>query len=179
MSAGKCWVIAGLFVILTCGSASAISITDALRRAESGDHNAQSYLGYLFLCGKIVEKDAEKARYWYERVLEQPNADAKIVAHAKLILGMLYRSGKGGVQCYKTAMDCFLAAAKQGYTDAHINIGLLYAQGLGVEKDYDKALYWWSLAAEKGHPRASLYVASLKKTPPAILKGGGVISKVH
>lgn len=142
----------------------ALSTKDAFARAKKGDYNAQSYVGHLFLCGKGVDKDPEKARYWYQKVLEQPDADARIVAHSNLMLGLLYKSGKGGVQCYQTAMKCFLTAAAQGYTDAHINIGLLYAHGLGVEKDYNKALFWWNLAAEKGHPGADRYVAALKNT---------------
>ncbi len=152
-----------LFVLSCSGSVYAVTPAEALQKAEGGDHDAQSYLGYLYLCGKGVEKDAAKARYWYQKVVAHPGADARLVAHSQLVLGMLYRSGKGGKQCYSTALQCFLEAADQDYTEAHINIGLLFAEGLGVKKDYEKALYWWELAAEKGHPRAPRYVASLKK----------------
>jgi hypothetical protein len=134
-----------------------------LNRAEHGDYNAQCYIGHLYLSGKGVEQDFEKARYWYQKVIDQNGADAKIIAHANFIMGVLYESGKGGKQCYKTAMQCFQIAAKQGYTDAHINIGLLYAKGLGVNRDYQQALYWWRLAAEKGHPTAPRYVHQLRQ----------------
>lgn len=136
---------------------------DILVKAEQGDCNAQSYIGHLYLSGKGVEQDFEKARYWYERVIHQEGADAKIIAHANLVLGVLYNTGKGGKQCYKTAVQCFQNAAEQGYTDAHINIGLMYAKGLGVKKDYRKALFWWQLAEEKGHPTAAGYVKELKE----------------
>lgn len=134
-----------------------------LKKAEQGDHNVQCYLGHLYLSGKGVEQDFVKAKYWYQRVVDQQGADAKIIAHANFVLGMLYSSGKGGNQNYREAMQCFQNAAEQGYTDAHINIGLLYARGLGVSRDYKKALYWWNLAAEKGHPTAPAYVLKLKK----------------
>jgi uncharacterized protein len=134
-----------------------------LNKAEQGDFNTQCYIGHLYLSGKGVEQDFEKARYWYQRVIDQEGADAKIVAHANFIMGVLYKSGKGGKQCYKTAMQCFQIAAKQGYTDAHINIGLLYAKGLGVKRDYQQTLFWWQLAAEKGHPTAPRYVYQLEK----------------
>lgn len=134
-----------------------------VERAELGDCNAQSYLGHAYLSGKGIDRDFAKARYWYQRVIDQPGADAKIVAHANLVLGVLYNSGKGGEQSYTTAVQCFRQAAEQGYTDAHINIGLMYAKGLGVKKDYGKALYWWQLAAEKGHPTAAEYVKELKE----------------
>lgn len=136
---------------------------DLRDKAESGDFNAQCFIGHMYLSGKGVDQDFEKARYWYKRVIEQAGADAKIVAHANLVLGVLFNTGKGGKQCYKTAMQCFENAAQQGYTDAHINIGLMYAKGLGVKKDFQKALYWWQLAEEKGHPTAASYVIELKK----------------
>lgn len=136
---------------------------DLLDKAEHGDFNAQCYIGHMYLSGKGVEQDFEKARYWYQRVVDQVGADAKIIAHANLVLGVLFNSGKGGKQCYKTALQCFINAAQQGYTDAHINIGLMYAKGLGVPKDLQKALYWWQLAEEKGHPSAAAYVLQLKK----------------
>lgn len=143
--------------------ALATSPEDLVRKAEQGDHNVQCYLGHLYLAGKGVEQDFARAKYWYQRVVEQQGADAKIVAHANFVLGMLHSSGKGGKQNYREAMQCFQIAARQGYTDAHINIGLLYAKGLGVSRDYRKALYWWNLAAEKGHPTAPIYVLRLKK----------------
>jgi hypothetical protein len=136
---------------------------DLLQRAEQGDHNVQCYLGHMYLSGKGVEQDFARAQYWYQKVVEQQGADAKIVAHANFVLGMLYSSGKGVKQDYREALQCFQNAAKQGYTDAHINIGLLYAKGLGVKQDYQKALYWWELAAKKGHPTAPIYVLKLKK----------------
>lgn len=152
--------LALLFLSASQGSAGCPDTI--LNRAEHGDCTAQSYIGHLYLSGKGVAQDFEKARYWYQRVIDQPGADAKIIAHANLVMGILYNTGKGGRQCYKTALQCFRNAAEQGYTDAHINLGLMYAKGLGVQKDYRLALYWWQLAEEKKHPSAANYVKELK-----------------
>lgn len=154
-----------LFVICTFTSQGVAGSPESfLHRAEQGDSDAQCYLGHLYLSGKGgVTKNFEKAKYWYGKVIDNEGADAKIVAHANFVMGRLYASGKGVIQNYKTALQCFKIAAKQGYTDAHINIGLLYAKGLGVSKDYQQALYWWELAALKGHPTAPGYVRQLKK----------------
>ncbi|MDK9709352.1 MAG: sel1 repeat family protein [Desulforhopalus sp.] len=149
--------------VLPVSSVFANNPEDLFARAEAGDFNAQCFIGHMYLSGKGLEQDFEKARFWYERVRDQQGADAKIVAHANLVLGVLYNSGKGGKQCSRTALQCFENAAEQGYTDAHINIGLIYAKGLGVPKDLRKALYWWQLAEEKGHPSAAKYVFELKK----------------
>lgn len=162
----------GITIIVLCGvllstlrveAAVTADTMEILSRAENGDYNAQCYLGHLYLSGKGGEQDFEKARYWYQRVIDQEGADAKIVAHAHLVLGVLFNSGKGGKTCHKTALRCFETAAKQGYTDAHINLGLMYAKGIGVAKDLQQALYWWRLAEEKGHPTAATYVRQLKK----------------
>lgn len=155
-------VVAAAVLLMISPCFAALS-RDLVERAEKGDCNAQSYLGHVYLSGKGVDRDFGKARYWYQRVIAQPGADAKIVAHANLVMGVLYNSGKGGEQSYATAVQCFQQAAEQGYTDAHIHIGLMYAKGLGVKKDYDKALYWWQLAERKGHPTAAEYVKELKE----------------
>lgn len=152
-----------LVLTLFTGVAKAACSPELVNRAESGDYNAQCYLGHLYLSGKGGEQDFEKARYWYQRVIDQVGADAKIVAHAHLVLGMLFNSGKGGKLCHITAKKCFETAAQHGYTDAHINLGLMYAKGIGVPKDLHQALYWWQLAEEKGHPSAGAYVRQLKK----------------
>jgi TPR repeat protein len=156
-------ILAFVMVVLSVTAVFAECPEDLRLRAEGGDYNAQCYIGHMYLSGKGVRQDFEKARYWYQRVINQVGADAKIVAHANLVLGVLFNSGKGGKQCYKTAMQYFEIAAQQGYTDAHINIGLMYAKGLGVQRDLHRALYWWQLAEEKGHPSAAGYVLELKK----------------
>ena len=157
-------VSAIITLIFVASGAQAACPPDLLQRAEQGDYNVQCYVGHLYLSGKMgVDQDFSKAKYWYKRVISQPGADAKIVAHANFVLGMLYSQGKGCERNYTEAMHCFLIAAKQGYTDAHINIGLMFAKGLGVKQDYRQALYWWKLAAEKGHPTAPTYVLNLKK----------------
>ena len=157
-------VFALITLLLVAAGAQAACPPDLLQRAEQGDYTVQCYVGHLYLSGKKgAEQDFVKAKYWYERVISQPGADAKIVAHANFVLGMLYSQGKGCQRNYAEAMQCFRIAATQGYTDAHINIGLMFAKGLGVKKDYRQALYWWKLAAEKGHPTAPAYVLNLKQ----------------
>ena len=161
-SSFSCFVFLAVFLFSAAVSQAGCP-QNILQRAEHGDYNAQCYLGHLYLCGKGVDQDFEKARFWYQRVIEQNGADAKIVAYANFVLGVLYNTGKGGKQCYQTALECFKKAAEQGYTDAHINIGLMYAKGLGVKKDYHMALYWWQLAEQRKHPSAAGYVKEIKE----------------
>jgi TPR repeat protein len=152
-----------LFLLPSLCPAVLSNTTDMYLRAEKGDCNAQSYVAHLYATGKGVEQDFSQARYWYQRVANHNSADAKIVGHANLLLGLMYTTGKGGTRNYSRAMKCFQVAAKQGYFDAHISIGNLYANGLGVPKDLQQALYWWELAKEEGHPKAAHLVQLLQK----------------
>lgn len=156
-----------LIIFLLClaysANASITSSKPIFDRAQNGDVNAQSYVAHLYATGNGVKQDYSKAKYWYQRIVDHKSADAKIVAHANLVLGIMYNIGKGTDKNYPKAMKCFKIAASQGYFDAHISIGHLYAQGLGVRQDFEKALYWWELAQLEGHPKAASLVKLLKK----------------
>lgn len=158
-------LVALIFLLCSTHSVHASIISGKLifDRAQHGDVNAQSYVAHLYATGNGVKQDYSKAKYWYQRIVDHENADAKIVAHANLLLGIMYNTGKGTDRSYQKAMTCYKVAASQGYFDAHISIGHLYAQGLGVQQDLDKALYWWELAQKEGHPKAASLVLLLKK----------------
>jgi len=148
-------------VVLQAGMACATKFQDTLKLAQQGDYNAQSYIGHSYLCGLEVPKNDEQARYWYLKVINHPKADAKIVAHASLILGTMYSTGKGGKLSYQKAIKYLEAAARQGFSDAHIFLGHMYVRGQGVARDYRKALDWWQKADKLGHPAAGKYIAEL------------------
>lgn len=157
-------------MILHASPSVAANFDEMILRANDGDFNAQSYIGHCYLCGLDVDKDDIQARYWYQKVINHPDADAKIVAHASLILGTMYSTGKGGAKCYQTAFNYLKIAAKHGFSDAHIFLGYMYAQGQGVARNYQQALLWWKKADELGHPAAAKYIAGLKQKMPD-LKG--------
>jgi len=152
--------VAVLHTTLAC----ATKFQDTLKLAEQGDYNAQSYIGHSYLCGLEVPKDDEQARYWYLKVINHPKADAKIVAHASLILGTMYCAGKGGKLSYQKAIKYLETAARQGFSDAHIFLGHMYVRGQGVARDYQKALDWWRKADKLGHPAAAKYITELLTT---------------
>lgn len=69
------------------------STTDGLaalqQRAEAGEADAQYLLGELYLLGKGVERDTEKAIPWLEKAAHQQNLLAAET------LGQIYSSGLG------------------------------------------------------------------------------------
>lgn len=160
-----------LALILTCAPVHG-AITDdpcgcdplLLQRADNGDVNVQSYVAFLYATGKEgVQQNYEKARYWYQRIINHKSADAKIVGHANLRMGLMYNNGKGVTRSYAKALECYRQAAEQGYYEAHLSIGILYAKGLGVKKDYNKAIHWWKIAAANSQPQAQPLINLLRK----------------
>ncbi|MFT5700498.1 MAG: TPR repeat protein [Desulforhopalus sp.] len=154
-----------LFCVILCCTAHAGPTCDPalLKQANAGDVNVQSLVAHIYASDKGGESNFHKARYWYQRIIAERKADAKLLGHANLILGLMYTHGKGGERDYDNALHCFKQAAQQGYYDAHLSIGKLYIQGLGVEKDYNKARDWLLIAANKGHREAQKLSYLLEK----------------
>ena len=82
--------------------------------------------------------------------LEDGFAAAQKNADVQFNLGVMYQTGKGVAQDYKTAVKWYTLAAEQGNADAQTNLGLMYANGQGVAQDYKTAVKWYTLAAEQG-----------------------------
>lgn len=48
-----------------------------VKAADLGHPQAEYNLGYYYYTGTVVEKDKEKAKYWFEKAAAQGNTDAK------------------------------------------------------------------------------------------------------
>ncbi|KAF9294111.1 hypothetical protein BGZ88_004431 [Linnemannia elongata] len=70
---------------------------------------------------------------------------------AQVILGDMYKEGKGVLQDSEQAMLWYLKAANQGSALAQFNVGYIYDHGHGVPQDYEKAMTWYRKAADQGH----------------------------
>ncbi|MDR0481084.1 MAG: sel1 repeat family protein, partial [Gallionellaceae bacterium] len=113
--------------------------------AEQGDAEAQRTLGFNYYNGEDVEKDREKAAFWYRKAAEQGHANAQYN------LGCLYDSGEGVEQDYEQAAFWYRKAAEQGHANAQHNLGCLYDSGEGVKQDHEQAVFWYTKAAEQGY----------------------------
>ncbi len=138
-------------------------------------------LGLIYLRGKILGFDIEKAIYWLGKAGEQGDqaAQSKLAnmyaagdkvdkdigkakywyqkaadlghVKAQFKLAYIYAKGEGGTRDYEAAFKLFLKAAEKGCAPAQSEIGWYYMQGHGVELDYQKALQWSLKAAKKGN----------------------------
>ncbi|KAG0272571.1 hypothetical protein BGZ95_011679 [Linnemannia exigua] len=121
---------------------------ETMRKAESGDKDAQFFLGHKYYHAQGVPQDYQTAMDWFFKAADQGHICAR---HE---VGWLYHHGHGVPQDYSLAMDWYLKAAKQGHAPAQSNIGDLYAKGHGVPQDYSLAKDWYLKAAYQGHPAA-------------------------
>lgn len=122
--------------------------------AESGQAEAQYFLGLCYAYGAGVEKDQAKALIWYRRAADQGYASAQNN------LGTCYKNGLGIGINLPEAFRYYRFAAEQGHTGAQINLGLCYEKGRGVTKDVQEAELQYSLAAVQGNESA---IANLQR----------------
>jgi hypothetical protein len=116
--------------------------------AQRDDLAAMRNVALLLRQGKGVERDPERALYFYERA-----GRAGFVA-SQVNSAFMYLDGDGIPQDYKKASFWFHAAAMAGVPVARYNLGVMYERGLGVEEDPARALAWYTLAARAGHAQA-------------------------
>ena len=99
--------IVSFAALTSVGSATADPVSDQnmasryLRAAQSGDGDAQFYLGALYSAGVGEPRSDEEAFHWFSRAADQGHP------HAMLILSGLYAIGRGvqkdNVKAYKWA----------------------------------------------------------------------------
>jgi hypothetical protein len=140
--------------------------------AQTDDLAAMRNVALLLKEGKGVEKDPERALYFFERAGRAGLVSAQVNA------AFMYLNGEGTPQDYKTASFWFHAAAVAGVPAARYNLAVMYEKGLGVERDPARALAWYALAARVGHEtaleRLTQLVPSLPGPPPPSEEDAGL-----
>lgn len=142
--------------------------------AESGDPEAQYWLGRIYEAGRLLPLDKQKSAYWFQKSAEQGYAPSeyqlcgeranldrmefercmwraaeKGAPGAQFWLGVAFEQHLWfGVTDEQEALKWLGKAAEQGNADAEDTLGVHYEVGEGVEQDYGKAAYWFRRAAE-------------------------------
>lgn len=130
-------------------------IKDVKDRADNGSAFDQYGLGLLYLTGTSVNKDYNKAKYYFELASDQ---DFALAQH---YLGDMYYYGKGVPQNYQIAYNYYKLASKQGVTDSIFHVGYMHYNGIGVNKDYHIAKIYFDEAANQRDKFAYYYLASM------------------
>ena len=120
--------------------------------ANYADHDAfydpdfTNTIGILFENGIGVEKDIEKAVYWYERAAKMDDDLAK-----SNLADILRKGTQGYPKDLKRAFELYKSC---GLPYAFYRVGEFYENGWGVEKDLDKAKEYYRVAYRENHPLA-------------------------
>ena len=132
--------------------------------AESGNADAQYFLGVMYANGAGVPKEGRRAVAWYRKAAEQG------LAIAQYDLGVMFSEGRGASKDERQAAGWYRKAAEQGHADAQYFLGLRYAAGLGVPKDEPQAIAWVRKAAKQGNADAQYFLGGLYADGVAVLK---------
>lgn len=142
--------------------------------ADSGNAEAQYWLGRIYDAGRLLPKDAEKSVRWYQKSAQQGYAPAeyavclmhanreelesercmwraaeKGVPEAQFWIGVAYDQRLWfGIADKQEAFEWFKRSAEHGYVDAEAELGQRYEFGEGIEQNYARAAYWFQKAAE-------------------------------
>ncbi len=98
-----------------------------LKIAESGHANAQYDLGVILHNGLGIDKDNEKAIYWFEKSAHQDHADAENY------LGAIFKAGWGAEQDIDKALMYLKKAMEHGNEKARVSYSDLLKHGLPSE----------------------------------------------
>lgn len=127
--------------------------TDLLQKAESGNADAQATIATKYKYGTEVEKNLEKAFYWFHKAAVQGNVKSQ------LNLGYMFYNGKGTPKNLDSALYWHKQAAAQGNAEAMDQIGFLH--GFFGFKDYATAAIWYEKAFNNGHTSSATSLADL------------------
>jgi len=131
------------------------SFTTLRSMAESGDVEAQSKLGAMYMSGDGVQKNLATGFRWsYRAALGGSATAARMVSNA-------YSSGLGVPQDQAAAFDWARIAATRADPGSQGAMIVYYSKGLGVAKDLTMAFAWAVVLRDYAAKRSSAYLISL------------------
>lgn len=158
--------------------------------AIKGDYQSQANIGLLYLQGKGVEKNTDKAYWWLSEAAEKGSLKAinaialmyfegegvkKNIPHAIKLLEISANSDDlramnmlGGIYQYeykdfKKAFKWFEKAAKNGHNEARMKVASMYEKGEGTKRDKNKAISWYKEVLQSSSPLAEEAKQSLER----------------
>jgi hypothetical protein len=145
-----------------------------LWKAQSGDADAQMWLGAAYEQGWFGRTNFPEALKWFRKSAEQGNSGAQNS------LGQMNEYGEGVPENFSFAAAWYRKAAEHvpdlgGAGQGRNNLGLLYLDGHGVPKDYVQAYKWFKLCGFDSNPNLSN--AKARMTPEQILEAERLVEE--
>lgn len=130
------------------------NIVDLIRKAQAGDADAQYDLGNCYLYGDGVEKDGEKASFWYKQY-QQNTANTKTTQNTNVSTSYTTYYNEKPTQQNNEIAD-LIQKAQDGDADAQCKLGVWYEKG----QNYYEAVKWFRKAAEQDNGKAQRYLGN-------------------
>jgi TPR repeat protein len=125
------------------------AVSEALKRAQAGDPNAQNELGLLYSEGRGLPQNYLEAKDWFKKAADQGHAAAQVN------LGTLYSLGQGAPYSDQMALFWFQKSADQRNALAFAKLGMMYERGRAVPQNLIEAHMWYNLSVAYGEKRAA------------------------
>ncbi len=126
---------------------------DALKRAKTGDRNAQLQLAWMYENGRGVERDETQALAWFLQSAAAGHPEAQFNA------GFYYYAGRAVRQNYAEALHWFRRSADAGNSSAQAYLGIMNTLGQGIRVDHVEATRWLNKSASAGNPLGQFNLA--------------------
>lgn len=121
----------------------------------------------LAAAGYIEGVNAYKAKNYAQAFREFTPLAKKGHTEAQYLLGLMYYTGQGVPQDYRTSAEWHQKAAAKGKADAQYILGSMYFTGQGVDQDQTQAVDWFRKAATQGHGEAQYLLGLMYKNHAA------------
>lgn len=110
-------------------------------QAVAGSDKAQMKLGVIYLEGRGVAADIDKAIFYYRMAAERE------IAFAQLKLARIYLDGKHVKPDAEKGLGWLMRSARHGFVRAQLDLSKLYENGTIVNQDMVRAHQWISIAS--------------------------------
>lgn len=137
-----------------------IALNKFKKLIDDGCDEAYAFVGAIYeVGGNNVNKDYDKARFYYEQSVERFGA-----TEAYLGLVRIYYYGKGVEKDYCKAFEyCAILSEDADNVYGNFLIGKMYMDGHCVDKDLDKAKEYFKKSWDKGYVFGLTYLGLLEQ----------------
>jgi len=129
------------------------AFTSAMKRAESGDPTAQTLIAMLYIEGRSVIQDANRAMYWYARAADAGDPQAQ------LRYGIDIYNGIHVPKDQQKGEEYIRKATEAGVPSAYFYYGQILMDNAPRDERFDIGLLWFLKGAAAGDVNAA-YAAS-------------------
>lgn len=164
-------------------------IDATIRKAESGNLQAQIKLCNEYWEGRVLKKDFRQCAYWGEKAIEQGDRSVRFrVAYSSAEAGYTDRAyslytqlvdegnalAMNNLACLENnpakSATLFKRAADLNDEVAQYNIANKYRNGYGVEQSYENAIHYFQLSANNGYAQAMVQLARMYRDGQGVEK---------